>query len=373
MSYESADGHIEVRDARRALTMEIMNIVHSDLSFTDLHIEEDQPAMIRAPGGWEAVENFAPPTCDDMEPVLLALDQDWQENIRTHSINRPYTLSEWTLRVNAYLVRGGKKIAMSIRRLPATPLPLEKTGLPGTVRIMATANSGIVLVSGKTGAGKSTTLAAMLDVVNSTRRAHIITVEDPLEYIHPRKLSIMSHREVGADTTSFSEGTKDALRQRPDVLLIGEIRDVDTARNAILAAESGHMVFASIHASSAPGTLKKLLGYFPQEERTSRCEALSSSLVGVVYQALLPRKDGKGFVVAPELLFNHKQTYSPHIAKDDFANLERTFAAGDDSFAKPMEATLIELVRSGMIDKQSALQAATQGLSELAGKLREFQ
>lgn len=337
----------------RFLISEIMELVNSGEAFTDLHIEQDAPVMLRGPSGWVETDLVAPATYDDLSSILDKIDLDWETNIKSRSINRPYNLSSWRLRVNVFLAAGGSKIAMSIRKMPLHPMTLEQTGLPASVRLMIEQPRGIILVGGATGSGKSTTMAAMIDMVNATRNAHIVTIEDPIEYVHERKKSILSQREVGVDVVSYFDGIKDAMRQRPDVIMIAEVRDKDSADTALLAAESGHLVLVSLHANNAVGTIQKLLSFFPQDERESKISALSNSLVGVLSQILLPTADKKGFALAAELLFNHNGQVSKFIG--DAEKLNAAIERREDKISRSMPDALYELVSKGAVAKADAI------------------
>lgn len=337
----------------RFLISEIMELVNSGMAFTDIHIEQDSPVMVRGPGGWVETDLIEPATYDDLSIILGKIDLDWAENIKLRSINRPYNLSNWRLRVNVFLTAGGSKVAMSIRKMPLRPMTLEETGLPASVRLMVEQPRGIILVGGATGSGKSTTMAAMIDMVNTTRNAHIVTIEDPIEYVHERKKSIVSQREVGVDVVTYYEGIKDAMRQRPDVIMVAEVRDKDSADTALLAAESGHLVLASLHANNAVGTIQKLLSFFPRDERESKVAALSNSLVGVLSQVLLPTADKKGFALAAELLFNHNGQVSKFIGDAD--KLNAAVERREDKISRSMSDALVDLVNRGVVSKSDAI------------------
>lgn len=353
----------------RDLVAEIVNLVNSPMSFSDIHIEQDSPVLIKTPHGWSIVNDMDIPVLEDMEPVLQNLSQNWITELAEHAINRPYDLVNWRLRINVFLASGGKKVVMSIRRHPLTPLQLSNTGLPASVRLMADCPRGILLVSGPTGAGKTTTLGALINEINLSRSAHIITIEDPIELIHHRVNAHFSQREVGVDVASYAEGLMDAMRQRPDVIMIGEIRDEDTAETALLAAESGHLVLASIHANSAPRTIQKLLSFFSAGTREARAESLSSTLVGVINQLLLPRADSTGLTVAAELLLNHNQQFTSILSNPE--KLANAFVRRDVS-AIPMEVSLVDLVTRKVVSKADALRAIPFGQKSLYDRLKNI-
>lgn len=336
----------------------IFGVVNSDVAFSDLLITADEPVMLRNASGWFPYP-ASPYTKDDIEYILATMEPNWEVSLPQGGFSRPFIVGPWRLRITAGLASRGTKQVLSIRRTPIVPIPLEKTGLPPQIRLMVDNPKGIVLLSGATGAGKTTTMAALVDYLNTSRNAHIVTIEDPIEYEFVSKKSIFTQREVGVDTPSFFEGVRGAMRQRPDVIVIGEIRDRDTAENAILAGESGHLVIATLHASSAYGAVQKLIQFFPGEEAT-KLASLSSSLMGVVNQSIIPGMDKANGVVATELLFNHNQQFSGVL--DDSRKVKSLMDAAADGVSKSMASSLAELVRAGRITKGDALRSvAGQG------------
>ncbi len=334
---------------------QIMELVSSSKPFTDIHLEEGEVPMLRGLYGWEEVQSMEPTSREDMEPLLIAIDQNWQEEVKKRLLSKPFDLSTWRLRLKAFQTGGGEKIAVAIRRQPATPLTMEQAGLPVSVKLMTSMSRGIILVSGPTGAGKTTTLASMVDEINSTRQSHIITIERPIEYIHRRKQGIVTLREVGVDVNTFLEGVEDAVQQSPDIILIGEIRDAPTARAALLAAESGHLVMASIHANTAVSTVQKILGFFGEDEYRSRAEALATTLVGVICQIRLPRKDKTGFAIAPELLFNQQQQFSKYIDRPE--RLQMQYDKNEEQHSTSMKKVIAHLIQQEIVDRTLGTQA----------------
>jgi len=237
---------------------------------------------------------------------------------------------------------------------------LEELGMPPTLAEFTKSRNGLVLVTGPTGSGKSTTLAAMIDLINSSRKVNIVSIEDPIEYVHKDKVAIVSQREVGIDTDSFQEALKRVLRQAPDVILIGEMRDIETMNVALQAAETGHLVFATVHTSSAAETLDRLSNMFAPHERPMLWLRLSISLRGVVSQKLLPRADGLGRVAAVEVM-----VVTPTIVKmveegkseDIYAQIRQ---AGQETYwgMQTMNQCLVRFVRAGVISAEEALAAA---------------
>lgn len=345
----------EIVLSTRNVTSDLMKLLNSDLPFTDLRIQKNEPVKAKLPSGWESVEDFAPFTEDEILEVVVSLDADYEASLMKGAINRPLNLSTWRLRINAYLANSGENIMLSLRRVPVNPPSLNETGLPQAVRLLLDAPRGLILVSGATGSGKTTTLASMIEEINQRRKDHIITIEDPIEYVYKGKLAMFSQREVGVDTSSFYEGARDAMRQCPNVIVIGEIRDKETAETALLASESGHLVIGTLHANSAAGTVQKLLGFFPSHERESKAQTLQSNLVGIINQILLPRADNSGYVLATELLANHKQQFSKML--DDPDKLAAAMERKEDGVSCTITDSLVELVRTKAISRVDAIKA----------------
>jgi twitching motility protein PilT len=344
--------------AERDLLWELMSLVNEGQVFSDIHIEQDAPVMLKTPRGWAAT-GAGPATIEEMTPLLAAIDEDWEDKIIDSAIDRSYVLTNCRLRCNLYRLSGGKKVAISIRRLPLAPLPIEKTGLPPYVKTMLEATKGIILVTGPTGSGKTTTIAALLDQLNSTRSGHIVTIEEPIEYRLERKQSIVSQKEVPTDTASFSIGLREAMRQKPDVLMVGEIRDFDTADTVLHAGESGHLVLATMHTNSALSAISKLLGFFPAEQQAQRAAALAASLVGVIYQNLLPSEDGGSFVLASEMIFNNNQQVAPFIADQSKLHLIGDFLKRkEDNMSRSLNEVLAQLVAKKLVNPKDAMRSA---------------
>jgi len=351
----------------RDLINELIALVNSGQTFSDIHIEQDMPIMIKTPRKWEQVGD-EPVTLEEMVPLLRGIDEDWEDKIIDQAIDRPFILTQYRLRCNVYRMSCGSKVAISIRRLPLHPLSLEKTGLPPYVKTMLDTTKGVILVTGATGSGKTTTIAAMLDHINATRSAHIITIEEPIEYQLQRKQSIISQKEVPADTASFFSGLREALRQKPDVLMVGEIRDLDTADTVLHAGESGHLVLATMHTNSALGAISKLLGFFPPEQRQQRAATLANSLVGVIFQSLLPSEQGDDFVLAAEMIFNNTHQVAPYIADPAKLHLITDFLRRkEDNMSRSLNEVLAQLVVKKAISSKDAMRATYNRL-----ELHEF-
>lgn len=349
-----SNDHFLARDLQR----ELRALVNSALTFSDIHIEQDQPLMLKTPRGWQRAHD-TPVSMAQMAPVLTAIDQDWEDKIIDGALDCPFTLGEWRLRCNIFRMGRGSKVALSIRRFPLAPLALEAIGLPSYVKTVLEATKGIILVAGPTGAGKSTTIASMLDHINSTRHGHIITIEEPIEYQLQRKMSMISQKEVPTDTSSFASGLREALRQKPDVLMVGEIRDFDTADTVLHAGESGHLVLATLHTSSAARAITKLLSFFPQDQRSQRASTLAENLVGVVFQSLMPSEDGQHYVMASEMVFNNNQQIAPFIIDPAKLPLINDFMKRkEDNMSRSLNDVLLQLVLKKSVSARDALRVA---------------
>lgn len=344
--------------AGRDLLTELISLVNQGEVFSDIHIEQDERIMIKTPRGWGAAGD-EPVTLAEMTPLLAAIDEDWEDKILAAAIDRSFVLTNCRLRCNLYRMSAGRAVGIAIRRLPLAPMPIDRTGLPPYVRTMLEAAKGVILVTGPTGSGKTTTMAALLEHINATRSAHIVTIEEPIEYHLRREQSIISQKEVPTDTASFSTGLREAMRQKPDVLMVGEIRDFDTADTVLHAGESGHLVLATMHTNSALGAISKLLGYFPAEQQAQRAVALANSLVGVIYQNLLPSEDGQSFVLAAEMIFNHNQQVAPLISDPSKLHMIADFLKRkEDNMSRSLNDVLAQLVAKKLVSSKDAMRSA---------------
>jgi twitching motility protein PilT len=270
---------------------------------SDLHVSVGSPPALRVRGHIYRLDGFEPLTADDTRTLLYQiLSSEQQKHFELNrQLDFAYSIPGLArFRVNIYFQRGS--IVAAFRLIPQEVKTLEELALPSVLKELAQKPRGIVLVTGPTGSGKSTTLAAMIDEVNRTRAEHILTIEDPIEFVHRHKRCIVNQREIGPDAKSFGEALKGALRQDPDVILVGEMRDLETISTALTAAETGHLVFATLHTQSAPSTIDRIIDVFPSEQQEQVRIMIAGSLQGVVTQTLLPTADGNGRVAALEIL-----------------------------------------------------------------------
>jgi twitching motility protein PilT len=254
-------------------------------------------------------------------------------------------------RVNAYFQRTA--VGAAFRLIPFEVVPLEALGLPPVVAEFASKPRGLVLVTGPTGSGKSTTLASLIDVINSNREEHIMTIEDPIEFLHQHKKCIVNQRELGSDATSFGDALKAALRQDPDVILVGEMRDLDTISTAITAAETGHLVFATLHTQDTAQTIDRIIDVFPSGQQGQIRAQLSVALQGIMTQTLLPTADGSGRCVAAEVLVPTAAVRNL-IRESKSHQIYSVLQTGGSFGMQTMDAALASLVRAGKVTRQVA-------------------
>ncbi|MGI9953183.1 type IV pilus twitching motility protein PilT [Moorellaceae bacterium AZ2] len=285
--------HIHVNDILGAAT---------EACASDVHLTVGLPPVFRRHGRLEVQEAWPPLTAAVMETLVQQiLGPRWEEFIQRKELDLAYSIPGLgRFRVNVFYQRGS--MGAAIRLVGSVIRTLDELGLPPVVGDLADQPHGLILVTGPTGSGKSTTLAAMIDRINERRACHIITLEDPIEYLHHHKRSIVNQREIGIDSPSFASALRAALRQDPDVILVGEMRDLETIATAITAAETGHLVLATLHTGSAVQSIDRIIDVFPPHQQPQVRIQLADVLVGVVTQQLLPRADGRGRVAAVEIL-----------------------------------------------------------------------
>ena len=325
---------------------------------SDLHISSGLPPVLRIDGKLQRVD--APPLSpDDVETLLFPmlsneqrrkLEQDWELDF-SYGIQG---LSRF--RVNFYKDKGN--YAAAFRVIESIVPSFEKLGLPDVVKRIAEKPRGLILVTGPTGSGKSTTLASMIDYINDTRSEHILTIEDPIEFVHSSKKSIVHQRELGQDTRSFANALKSALREDPDIILVGEMRDLETIRLALTAAETGHLVFGTLHTSSASQTIDRIIDVFPEGQQQQIRIQLSNSLVAVFAQTLLPRlqPDGtkKGRVMAQEIMIVNP-AISNLIREAKAAQIYSTIQMNQGLNMQTLEMALKDLYQKGTITLEDAI------------------
>ncbi len=309
-------------------------------------------------------------TAEDTKAIAYEMmsPEQIKEFERTHEMDMGFTVPDLVrFRVNIYQQRGS--IALCLRLIPLEVKSIDDWGLPEVLKDLAKRRQGLILVTGPTGSGKSTTLAAIINEINENRHCHIVTIEDPLEFVHRDKKSIISQREVHIDTVDFRSALRTVLRQAPDVILIGEMRDVETFEVALSAAETGHLVFSTVHTRSAAETLERIINMFPPHAKQQVCMRLSQSLQGVISQKLLPTADGKGRVCALEIMIV-TPTIAKFIEEGRVSDMYNAISEGGFWGMQTMNQALAKLVWDNVITKEVAL-ANAGNLTELRIMLRQ--
>jgi twitching motility protein PilT len=330
-----------------------------DLEASDIHLKVGRPPAVRRDG--EIVTLEVPPLTDDdldaiLRTVTAAAPKRYDIFQETGDLDIAYTYGSLPrFRVNAFRQRGA--VSFALRVIPTTVPTFEALGLPEGVGRLAEEHRGLILVTGATGSGKTTTLASIIDYINRTRRSHIVTVEDPIEIMHGDHLSIVNQREVGLDTESFGQALRRALRQDPDTILIGELRDAETAQTALQAAESGHLVFSTLHTIDAAETVGRMIEFFPPAKQQQIRTILAGVLRGVISQRLLPRTGG-GRVAAVELMITNARI-ADLIRENKPEEITDAIAEGEFSKMQTFAKALIEHVLSGDVDREVAANAST--------------
>jgi twitching motility protein PilT len=323
---------------------------------SDLHLTAGAPPMIRVHGDLRPLPGYRPLEPKDLQELIYAIltqkqRETFEENLE---LDISYTLpGRARFRVNVFQQRDSLGAVM--RLIPFGIKSVEELGLPPAVAEFAKLRRGLVLVTGITGSGKSTTLAALIDLVNSTRPDHIMTVEDPIEFLHRHKRSIVNQREVGTDTHGFAEALRHVLRQDPDVILVGELRDLETISTALTAAETGHLVLATLHTQDAPQSVDRVIDVFPPHQQQQIRVQLAGTLAGVVSQQLLPTADGRGRVVAVEVLVCTPAVRNL-IREGKTHQIYTSMQAGGKYGMQVMDQHLAELVKKGRVRYEVALE-----------------
>jgi twitching motility protein PilT len=326
---------------------------------SDLHLSAGEPPMLRVHGEIRRVD-VPPLTAEEAHRLVFDVMNDAQRRVFQEQLEVDFAFAlddELRFRVNAFVHNRGEGAVF--RAIPHKIPSFSDLGLPPVLRYFAEQDKGLVLVTGPTGSGKSTTLAAMIDHINETTAGHILTLEDPIEFVHPPKRCLVNQREVGTQTHSFAAALKSALREDPDVILVGELRDLETVSLALTAAETGHLVFATVHTSSAPKTIDRLIDVFPTAQQAQVRTMLSESLVGVATQALLP-KIGGGRAAAIEVLVATPAVRNL-IRENKTFQIPSAMQVGAKVGMVTMEAAMMDLVAKGLVSPEHVKGATTEG------------
>jgi twitching motility protein PilT len=330
------------------------------LNASDLHVTVGTPPAIRVRGHIQPLDEAPALGAEDLQQLLYRiLSSEQQKHLEIkRQIDLAYSVPGLArFRVNVYFQRG--TLGAAFRLIPHELKTLEELGLPPGLHLLTEKPRGIVLVTGPTGSGKSTTLAAMIDEINRTRSEHILTIEDPIEFLHRHKRCIVNQREIGPDAVSFAEALRGALRQDPDVILLGEMRDLETIGTALTAAETGHLVFGTVHTQSAPSTIDRLIDVFPAAQQEQIRIQIAATLQGVVTQSLLPTADGKGRAPAIEILLPDDAVRNL-IRQAKVEQIYSVMQTATSRGMQTMEQSLAELVLRGVITIEIALGASSR-------------
>ncbi len=328
-----------------------------ELDGSDLHITVNSPAMVRVNGEFAKI-NMPKLSDDDINTMLMPLlSKKQKEGLNENlSVDLAYTYKEGIrFRVNMFYQRGCLSSVM--RKLPSLKLTLEALGLPSSIGKFGELKDGLVLVTGPTGSGKTTTLAAIIDQINRNSSHHIITIEDPIEFVHENMKSLVTQRELHSDVPSFASALRDSLREDPDVILVGEMRDLETIRTAIMAAETGHLVFSTLHSRDAVSTLTRIVNVFSVEEQPQIRQQLSGVLKGVISQRLVRSIDGERRYAAIEIM-----AVTPGISNLlRFGKVEQIYSmieTGVKLGMQTMEMSLVKHYKEGHIERDTAIKMA---------------
>jgi twitching motility protein PilT len=326
---------------------------------SDVHLSPGFRPAIRVRGRIVPLEEYEPLTPQETrDTVYSLLNDDQRKRFESHKqLDLAYAVPGVArFRVNCFFQRGA--ISAAFRRIPHEIPRLDELGLPRILEDLTRKPRGLVLVTGPTGSGKSTSLAAMLDIINEERDEHMLTIEDPIEFLHNHKRCIVNQREIGADAMDFASALKSALREDPDVILVGEMRDLETMSTALTAAETGHLVFATLHTQSTAQTVDRIIDIFPAEQQAQVRMQLSIGLQGIVTQQLLPTADGAGRAVACEVLIPTPAVRNL-IREGKTHQIYSAIQTSGSIGMQTMDAHLAQLVRLGKVSRQLALERAS--------------
>jgi twitching motility protein PilT len=360
-------------DPGSALVLDEILLHLLEMGGSDLHLSVNSPPMIRVHGELQAVPGYRPLTAQRLQEAVYAIltDRQKQRFEEARELDLAYELpGAARFRVNLLMQQGS--VGAVLRAIPWEILPLDALQMPAVVSDFADLPRGLVLVTGPTGSGKSTTLAAIIDRANRTRKGHIITIEDPIEFVHPHRGCVVNQREVGQDTLSFQNALKHALRQDPDIILVGEMRDLETISIALTAAETGHLVFGTLHTSSAASTIDRVIDVFPPEQQSQIRAQLAGSLEAVVCQTLCRTADGKGRVAATEIMIATPAVRNL-IREGKLQSIPSALQTGSRVGMHTLNQDLARLVEEGRVTYEVAREKCSDAneLDQLLGRVND--
>jgi twitching motility protein PilT len=328
---------------------------------SDLHLKVGSYPMMRVNGSLVVASEESRLDRSDTESMATSIftPENLEKFRKVQEVDLAYSVPGLgRFRVNVFQQRG--TVGLALRVIPTRIRTIDELGLPPVLKRIATEERGLVLVTGTTGSGKSTTLAALIDYINTTRAAHIMTVEDPIEYLHRDHHSIVNQREVAVDTRTFSHALRSALRQDPDVILVGEMRDFETVETALLAAETGHLVFSTLHTLDATETVNRIITVFPPHQQRQVRLQLASVLKAAISQRLLPRADGSGRTAAVEVMISTAYIRDAIVDKDKTSLIHGAIAAGTSQYGmQTFDQSIFGLYQQGLVSLEEALRWAS--------------
>ena len=337
---------------------------------SDLHLKTGSAPVVRVDGVLYTLDE-PPPNVAELREVVNQLMNDEQRQYFKEHNEADFAFGVAGLarfRVNVFMQRGTP--ALALRHVPVEVPSIEDLHLPPIIREMAFAPRGLILVTGRTGSGKSTTLAAIIDAINKVTSRNVITVEDPIEFLHRDQMSYVHQREVGLDTHSFRDGLRYVLRQDPDVILVGEIRDLETMSTALMAADTGHLVMSTLHTTDVVQTLQRIISFYPPHQHEEVRISIASNLRAVVCQRLIPRADGAGRAPAVEIMVNTPTIREYILSPDKTALIGAVVAEGTSQYGmQTFDQSVMQLLREGLITEEEALKNCTNA-NEFALKLK---
>ena len=346
-----------IEESRKPGDIHVLMQKTLDLEGSDLHMSVNSPPLVRVDGELEMLK--MPRLLDkDIEALIRPILTEKQQKVleEKSSVDLAYTFGEDVrFRVNVFYQRGS--LSAVLRRLPSLKLSIDALGLPPVIHTLALMKDGLILVTGPTGSGKTTSLAAVIDLINRQQSCHIITIEDPIEFVHDNINSLVTQRELHTDVASFVSALRDSLREDPDVILVGEMRDLDTIRTAIMAAETGHLVFSTLHSRDAVSSLIRMINVFPVDEQAQIRQQLSGVLKAVVSQRLLKKASDKGRCLSVEVM-KVNAAISNLIRNGKVEQIYSLIETGGKDGMQTMEYALAMLYKEGKIDRDMALKMA---------------